>query len=65
MRRTGQSFKQVLNQSIRRALSDVPESRVAVEPLFSQPFPDELAGANMNRLADALDDDDTLRELVR
>lgn len=68
-RRTGQSFKEVLNVSIRRALlapgAGAPKSRHQVEPLFRAPFPTEFAGRNMNEFADALDDEDTLRELAR
>lgn len=63
--RTGQSFKQVLNQSIRRALSETKGTPAKVDPLFSQPFPSELAGFDMNRLADELDDEDTIREMSR
>jgi len=65
VRRTGLPFKQVLNQAIRRALAGAQESQIQVEALFSEPFPDELKGINMNRLADALDDEDTLNELAR
>ena len=34
--RTGLSFKQVLNQAVRRALA-APSTSVRVEPLFSSP----------------------------
>jgi hypothetical protein len=58
--RTGQSFKQVLNGAVRRALGGGP-GQVVVSPLFDAPFPSGLG--SFNRLADAWDDDDTLREL--
>ena len=61
--RTGLSFKEVLNQSIRRALRREAAGRVKLEPLFSSPFPSHLLETNMNRLADELDDEETLREL--
>jgi hypothetical protein len=63
--RTGHSFKEVLNQSIRRALSQPSAGRVAVEPIFAAPFPAEFESESMNRLADALDDEETIRELAR
>lgn len=68
-KRTGNSFKEVLNTSVRRALlaprdgSSGPKHRI--EPLFTAPFPTQWAEWNMNRLADALDDEETLRELAR
>lgn len=61
--RTGQSFKVVLNQSIRRALGREMAPAVSLEPLFSAPFPAQFQDITMNRLADALDDEETLREL--
>ncbi len=65
MRRTGISFKEVLNQSIRRSLMASREEtgRVAIAPLFPAAFPAELEGRSFNRLADDLDDESTLREL--
>jgi hypothetical protein len=64
--RTGHSFKEVLNQAIRRALGrQVPSRTLRIEPLFAAPFPAEIAGRNMNRLADELDDEETIRELAR
>jgi hypothetical protein len=63
--RTGQSFKEVLNQSIRRALSQPSAERVLVEPLFTAPFPAEFESGSMNRLADELDDEASIRELSR
>lgn len=64
--RTGHSFKEVLNQAIRRALGrQVPSRTLRIEPLFAAPFPAEIARRNMNRLADELDDEETIRELAR
>jgi len=60
--RSGLSFKEVLNRSIRRALGR-PTAELAVEPIFHAPFPPDLG--SFNRLADAWDDEDTLRELTR
>jgi hypothetical protein len=65
MKRTSQSFKKVLNHSIRRGLSLENRGTVTVVPLFGDPFPAELATRSMNRLADELDDEETLRELAR
>lgn len=65
VRRTGLSFKQVLNQSVRRAI--VPQSqarrRVSVKPLFTAPFPSEFEHRSLNQIADELDDEKTLREI--
>ncbi len=61
--RSGQSFKVVLNQSIRRALGHRTRPAVALQPLFTAAFPPALLETSMNRLADALDDEETLREL--
>jgi len=58
--RTGLSFKEVLNQAIRRALGPRTE-RVTVEPIFPAPFPE--FGTSLNRLVDLWDDEETLREL--
>ena len=58
--RTGQSFKVVLNEAIRRALAPPPPP-MEVTPLFQAPFPAGLA--SFNRLADEWDDEETLREL--
>ncbi|NOX99829.1 MAG: antitoxin [Verrucomicrobia bacterium] len=63
VRQTGQSFKQVLNRAIRKSLSKGEKKDVKVEPLFTAPFPADLMAGSMNRLADELDDKDTLREL--
>ena len=61
--RTGTSFKAVLNQAVRRALGP-RGGRQVVEPLFSVPFPVELANLNFNRLAAEWEDEDTVRELT-
>ena len=65
MRRTGQSFKDVLNMSIRRAIggSSQKRKRVEVSPLFPAPFPAEFEGKSFNRLVDEMDDEETLLEL--
>ncbi len=63
--RTGQSFKKVLNLAVRRALLGCGRPEFRVEPLFSAPFPAELQGRSMNRLADTLDDEETMHELAR
>jgi hypothetical protein len=63
MRRTGQTFKDVLNEAIRRSLGRHESHIVELKPLFKEPFPSALVGVSMNRLADELDDEQTLREL--
>jgi hypothetical protein len=63
--RTGHSFKEVLNQSIRRALSQPAVERIEVAPIFPAPFPGELADKRFNRLADEWDDEETIQELAR
>lgn len=64
VRRTGLSFKEVLNLAVRQALGGQSKgAKVKVRALFSAPFPSALSGVSFNRLADALDDDETLREL--
>ena len=63
--RTGASFKEVLNGAIRRALSKPPSAPIRVEPIFNAPFPAEFDGVSMNRLADLLDDEESLQELSR
>jgi len=66
VKRTGQSFKQVLNQSIRKSLGRKQSAENAtVIPLFQEPFPTELLGTSFNRLADGWDDEETLKELAR
>ncbi len=61
--RTGLSFKEVLNQSIRRGLGRSGLGKVELEPLFPAPFPHQLLGQSMNHLADELDDEETILEL--
>lgn len=65
VRRTGLSFKEVLNLSIRRALLVTADEsrRVSITPLFPAAFPSEFSGRSFNRLADELDDEATLHEL--
>lgn len=65
MRRSGLSFKEALNQSIRRSLltAEPGVTRYTVTPLFTAPFPAEFSGVSFNRLVDELDDEVTLREL--
>lgn len=63
--RTGKSFKVVLNESIRKALAKGEHCAFVVEPLSSHPYPSEWEGMSFNKLADALDDEETLRELYR
>lgn len=64
VRRTGQSFKRILNESIRKALGrNETAKNAAVVPLFREPFPPGLPEKSLNRLADELDDEETLREL--
>jgi len=65
VRRTGLSFKEVLNLSIRRSLlaTTVESRRIGITPLFPAPFPSEFSGGSFNRLANELDDETTLREL--
>lgn len=64
--RSGLPFKEVLNRAIRRALATSPGgAKPRVFPLFSQPFPSEFGEAGFNRLADSLDDEETLTELGR
>ena len=65
MRRRGLSFKEALNQSIRRSLlgAEPGAARCTVTPLFPAAFPAEFVSGSFNRLADELDDAATLREL--
>ncbi|MCB1124900.1 MAG: antitoxin [Verrucomicrobiae bacterium] len=60
--RTGQSFKAVLNQAVKRALGR-RSGEDRVEPLFSAPFPAELLPQSFNRLAAEWEDEDTVKEL--
>ena len=60
--RTGSSFKEVLNQAVRRSLG--PRSgKVRVKPLFPVAFPPGLEASNFNRLSADWEDEDTLREI--
>lgn len=63
IRRTGLSFKEILNQSIRKTFTRRSPEKVVIEPLFPSAFPLELEGRSMNRFADAWDDEETVREL--
>ena len=65
VRRTGLSFKEVLNLSIRRSLlaTTVESRRIGITPLFPAAFPSEFSGGSFNRLANELYDETTLREL--
>jgi len=64
VKRTGRSFKEVLNLSICRSLlAPAEESRRSITPLFPAAFPPEFSGGSFNRLADELDDEATLHEL--
>jgi hypothetical protein len=65
VKKTGMSFKQVLNQSIRKALGGASKTKRKLKPLFNHPFPKELDTVSMNRLADEWDDEETARELHR
>ncbi len=60
--RTGQSFKVVLNQAVKRALGR-RSAEIQVEPLFQAPFPSELTQLSFNRLAAEWEDEETVREL--
>lgn len=62
MERTGKPFKRVLNEAVRSALGK-RGTPVEIKALFRKPFPVGLADANFNQLADAWDDDETVREL--
>jgi hypothetical protein len=62
VRRTGASFKDVLNQALRKALGP-GSSKVRVEPVFPGAFPARLEGRSFNRLADEWDDETTIVEL--
>ena len=63
VRLTGQPFKKVLNQAIRKGLGRVEAKDLRVTPLFRESFPPEFIGVSMNRLTDELDDQETMREL--
>jgi len=60
VKRTGLSFKEVLNRAVKRALA--PRAcKISVEPLFPAPFPSGLP--SFNRIGADWDDQDTIREL--
>lgn len=61
--RTGMSFKEVLNQSIRRALARSGPRELQLEPLFSAPFPRQMLETSLNRLADEWEDEETISEI--
>lgn len=63
MGRTGDSFKNCLNTAVRKALGNAGHRDFTITPLFPAAFPPELANQNFNRLADELDDEETLHEL--
>jgi hypothetical protein len=65
VRRSGKSFKQTLNDAIRRGIRPEKNVRVSASPLFEKPFPKELESLSFNRLADEWDDEETIRELSR
>ena len=60
--RTGASFKEVLNQAVRRSLAR-RAGKVSVEPLFPAAFPTAMEGQSFNRLSSEWEDEETLREL--
>lgn len=60
--RTGQSFKVVLSQAVKRALGR-RAGAVRVKPLFSAPFPTEMTEQSFNRMASDWDDEETVKEL--
>ena len=63
VKRSGKSFKRVLNESIREALGSYSPSNFTVQPLFTSPFPKHLQNLNFNQLPDLLDDQETLEKL--
>lgn len=63
VKRTGKSFKRILNESIREALSPHSPEKQTIQPLFTSPFPKHLLNVNFNQYADFLEDQDTLQEL--
>ena len=65
VRVTNRSFKQVLNEAIRKGLNPGGPTRIQVTPLFQHRFPSELGQVNFNQLGEELDDEETLRELLR
>ena len=65
VRKSGRSFKQTLNDAIRRGIRPQERVRIEVTPLFNRPFPPECEQVNFNRLVDEWDDEETLREIGR
>jgi len=65
VRRSNRSFKQVLNDAIRKGLRASDSSHLRVEPLFEHPFPKSLGEVNFNQLAEELDDEEPRLELNR
>lgn len=65
IRRSGKSFKQTLNDAIRRGIRPEKTVQVSPSPLFEKPFPNELENLSFNRLAEEWDDEETIRELSR
>lgn len=61
-RRTGQSFKAVLNQAVKQSLVR-RTGVVRIRPLFPAPFPSQLARQSFNRLAAEWDDEETAQKI--
>ncbi len=61
-RRTGKSFKRVLNEAVRIAFGQ-ESILLKIEPLFQAPFPASLQDASFNQLAEDWDDEETLTEM--
>jgi hypothetical protein len=61
--KTGKSFKKVLNEAVRTALSRRSEGKTVLTPLFEAPFPPAVENANFNRLGSDWDEETTLDEL--
>jgi hypothetical protein len=62
-RKTGNSFKKVLNEAVRASLCRRPQVKTVLTPLFEAPFPPVLEHANFNHLGSDWDDETTLDEL--
>lgn len=60
--RTGQSFKVVLNEAVKRALGRRAEP-ARLKPIFPAPFPQDFSRQSYNRLAADWEDEDTVTEL--
>ncbi|MGK0185871.1 MAG: hypothetical protein ACI9R3_001654 [Verrucomicrobiales bacterium] len=61
-KRTGKSFKRVLNEAVRTAFGR-ESAQLKIEPLFKELFPASLQDTNFNQLAEERDDEETLAEL--